>query len=75
MEYSETERKSLAIAGSIIVVSAIAIAAFFYTGGGIIFYAVAILALLLEVYMAYRISQESEEKKPAQTGRSRKSKK
>lgn len=66
MDYSETEKTSLIVAGGVILFSIIAIVAYIYTGGGVIFYIVAIVTIALEFYMAYRISQESREeaKKP-----------
>ncbi len=65
MEYSESERTSLAVAAGVVIFSIIAILAYVYTGGGVIFYAIAIITLCLELYMSLRISRDkksSEEK-------------
>lgn len=59
MEYNENEKMSLAVAGGVIVFSVIAIIAYVYTGGGVLFYAIAIITLCLEFYMAFRISREN----------------
>lgn len=72
MEYSETEKMSLMIAGGVIIFSIIAIIAFVYTRGGPLFYVIAAVAIILEFYMAYRISQEGRQapqKKPGQKSR------
>ncbi len=58
MEYSESERTSLAVAAGVVIFSIIAILAYVYTGGGVIFYAVAIITLCLELYMSLRISRD-----------------
>jgi|GEM_PF-7039603 4-hydroxybenzoate polyprenyltransferase len=67
MEYTETEKKSLIVACGVIFFSIVAVIAFAYTRGGIIFYVIAIITIALEFYMAYRISQEGKvvQKKPA----------
>lgn len=59
MEYTQMEKESMMIAGGAVVFSIIAIATFVLAGGGIIFYIVAFVALAIEIYMAYRISQEA----------------
>ncbi len=66
MEYTENEKMSLAVAGGVILFSIIAIIAYIYTGGGVLFYAIAIITLCLEFYMAFRISRENnaQEKEP-----------
>lgn len=72
-DYTESEKRSLIVAGGAIVFSIIAILAYVYTGGGIVFYGIAIITLLLEFYMAYRISQEGKaEQKKTQARKPRK---
>jgi 4-hydroxybenzoate polyprenyltransferase len=71
MEYTETEKRSLAVACGVIVFTVVAVLAFIYTGGGVIFYTIALVTIALEFYMAYRISQEGQpvQKKPAKRAR------
>ncbi|HUB92385.1 MAG TPA: hypothetical protein VL945_00320 [Candidatus Saccharimonadales bacterium] len=68
MEYSESEKMSLMIAGGVIIFSIAAIVAYIYTRGGPLFYIIAAVAIIVEFYMAYRISQETRQ----ETSRSRK---
>ena len=58
MEYSETEKRSLMTAIGVIFLSIVAVVAFVLTGGGALFYAIAVIVIALAFYMAYRISQE-----------------
>lgn len=69
--YSESETMSLMLVGGIILFSVIAIIAYIYTRGGPLFYLIAAVAIIIEFYMAYRISHEGEQqaKKPARKAR------
>ena len=47
MEYSEAEKISLMIAAGVVVFSIAAIAAYFYTKGGALFYLIALVTLIV----------------------------
>jgi 4-hydroxybenzoate polyprenyltransferase len=72
MEYSETEKTSLVIAGGVVVFSIAAIIAYFYTRGGAPFYLIATIAIIIEFYLAYRISQEGNKQAPRHKKKARK---
>ncbi len=59
---NEEEKKSVAIALGIVVLTIAAFVAFIY-GVESLFYVVALLAIALGFYMAYRVSLESKQKK------------
>lgn len=60
-EFSQKERFGMALAGSIIVLSAISILVLIYTGAGTIFYATAIISVILAFYITYSLSRLEEE--------------
>ncbi len=66
MEYTRKETEALILVVSIIVFTIVAIAAYIYTSGGILFYIIAIVTLLLDAYMAYRIWREEKTEKSGQ---------
>ncbi len=75
MDYSETEKTSLLVALCVVIFSMIAIIAFIFAHGGIVFYLVAAVAVILELYMAYRISQETKALAPRKADQKRKPRK
>lgn len=55
----EHERISVMASAAVIVLTIAAFVAFIFTGGGALFYLIAVLALLAGVYTSYRISREA----------------
>lgn len=60
IEISETEKVTLTAAAGFLVLGAAAILAYVFSGGTVIFYGIAAVAITLGVYLAYRISQEGQ---------------
>ncbi|MEM0148998.1 MAG: hypothetical protein QW774_04040 [Candidatus Micrarchaeaceae archaeon] len=57
MDLPKEDKIGLALAFSIIVITVLAIAVFIAYGGGVAFYAVIVIGLILGFYMAYYISR------------------
>ncbi len=59
MELEEHEKKPFMLAVLVVALSVIAIVAFFATAAGLLFYAVAIIAIVVGLYLALHISNEA----------------
>ena len=59
MELEEHEKKPFMLAALVVVLSIVAIVAFFAFGGGLLFYAIAIIAIVIGAYLALHISNEA----------------
>ncbi len=70
-DMSGEEKKSLVIAIGIVVLTIVAFLAFVY-GGGVLFYIIALIAIILGFYMAYRVSKEGKQKGQKAQWRARK---
>lgn len=60
-ELSESEKNSLYAAIGVLVLSILAIISFFYLGSSIVFYILAVLAIVFGFYMLRRVSLEAKQ--------------
>lgn len=66
MELEEHEKKPFMLAGLTVIFSIIAIVAFFATAAGLLFYVVAIIAIITGAYLAMHISDAAKANAPVQ---------
>ncbi|MDE1855749.1 MAG: hypothetical protein KGH49_00735 [Candidatus Micrarchaeota archaeon] len=64
-DLSQKEKMSVISAMAVVVLSAAAIAAFVYTGGSLLFYIIAIIAVAFGFYITYALSRSEEEPRRA----------
>ncbi len=66
IDLEEHEKRPFMLSGLVVLLSLIAIVLFFVTNAGILFYIVALVAIILGIYLAYHIAQEAKMRKTTQ---------
>lgn len=56
IKLEEHEKKPFYLSGAVVIMSLIAIIVFFVLGAGLLFYLIALVAIVLGIYLAYHIS-------------------
>lgn len=67
IDLEEHEKRPFMLSGLVVLLSVIAIVLFFVTSAGILFYIVALVAIVLGLYLAYHIAQEAKTRKAAES--------
>ncbi len=69
IKLEEHEKKPFMLSGAVVILSLIAIIVFFVIGAGVLFYLIALVAIVLGIYLAYHISDFSKASNSIQIGR------